>query len=134
MSPPSHPSYLIDTSAVIALLFKEPGHEKVRVLLDSERCFITAANYQEVVFRLVRVGADPVQVVADLNALEMEVVPFSPEFAADSTFSGIGFEMGLSLGDRCCLITALQSGMVAVTADQKWKDISIPGVKVMVIR
>jgi predicted nucleic acid-binding protein len=70
---------LLDTSAVLTLLWGEPGEEEVATLLREGDCAIPAACLSEVVDRLVRCGGNPPSTLAEkLVPLFDEVVVVPP--------------------------------------------------------
>ncbi|MGI8678788.1 MAG: type II toxin-antitoxin system VapC family toxin [Jatrophihabitans sp.] len=125
---------VLDASAVLTLLYREPGHDVVAELVDG--AVISAVNWSEVVQKLAQRGVpDPGAVVAGLLALGAEVMAFGRGDA--ETAAGLwpaGRACGLSLGDRACLAvaTAVPAG-VAVTADTAWANVEA-GVEIRVIR
>lgn len=125
---------VLDASAVLTLLYREPGHEVVAELVDG--AVISAVNWSEVVQKLAQRGMpDPGAVAAGLLALGADVVAFArgdAETAAELWPAGRA--RGLSLGDRACLAVAkaVPAG-IAVTADTAWADVQV-GVEIRVIR
>jgi len=123
---------VLDASAVLALLYREPGHEQVATCLDG--AVISAVNWSEVRQKLAQHGAKPA--LADiLIALGADVLPFT----ADAAVVAAGFwpvtrSRGLSLADRACLAVARGAvDGVAVTADAAWVGLDL-GVPVRLIR
>jgi PIN domain nuclease of toxin-antitoxin system len=122
----------LDASALLALLFGEPGHEAVAEVLE-ESCMSTV-NLAEVISRFVRDGHDSQIVRQRLLQSPISFVPFTAEDAAitasllDSTQ-----HLGLSLGDRACLALARARGVPALTADRAWQDVDC-GVTIQLIR
>jgi PIN domain nuclease of toxin-antitoxin system len=124
---------VLDASAVLALLFDEPGAEILTAeLLDD--AVIGTVNLAEVQARLVRAGDDPEEAWADARGYVSEVHPFTAEQArvAGSLISTTR-SSGLSLGDRACLALALDIGAAVYTADQVWGKLDV-GLDVHVIR
>lgn len=125
-------SVVLDSSAVLAVLWAEPGAGKVLTRLESAR--ISAVNAAEVVSRLVDRGASDAAAEAAIPDLMVEVVPFD---AAQALAAGLlrrtTRAAGLSLGDRACLALARFDGLPAVTADRAWGDLDL-GIAVEVIR
>jgi PIN domain nuclease of toxin-antitoxin system len=122
----------LDASALLALLFSEPGHEQVEAVY-AESC-ISAVNLSEVVGRFVRDGHDPQGVFANLVESGLEIVPFLGEDAALAAGLLAGTRAaGLSLGDRACIALAMARGIPALTADRAWSALDLP-VSVRVIR
>ncbi|MFN8608158.1 MAG: type II toxin-antitoxin system VapC family toxin [Vulcanimicrobiota bacterium] len=123
---------VLDASALLAFLLREPGSDLVAAHLRAGAC-ISAVNLSEVANRYVRIGQDALVVQARLSRLPVEVVPFDKEsaFAAARLLPQTS-ALGLSLGDRACLALAVARRIPAVTADRVWSQLS--GVDVEVIR
>ncbi len=125
-------SVVLDTSAVLASLWNEPGAARVDEVIG-EAC-ISAVNLSELVAKLVDRGANAGQIEDVLTALNLDVAGFS---AVQAQVSGElrrdTKPLGLSLGDRCCLALARDEGRGVLTADRAWADLDI-GVEIEVIR
>jgi ribonuclease VapC len=126
--------YILDASALVAMLRSEPGAESVSKAISDAR--MSVINYSEVVSYFVHAGMDVRDVDAMLDPLPIEWIPVDKELANlagrlhRSTASA-----GLSLGDRFCMALAKRDGLAAWTADKAWKAIaSDVGVEVVVIR
>ncbi len=122
----------LDASALLAFLFREPGHERVGAILDT--ACLSTINLAEVIGRFVRDGHDADPVLRRLTATAIEIVPFT---AADAALAASLIPatraLGLSLGDRACLALALARDIPAITADRVWIQLQI-GVTVQLIR
>ncbi|GDY33037.1 type II toxin-antitoxin system VapC family toxin [Gandjariella thermophila] len=120
---------VLDASAVLALLYRERGHEHVAEQLSG--AVISAVNWSEIVQKLVQRGHPAPDAAVDaVRALGVEVVPFT---ASDARRAALLWSetrtAGLSLGDRACLaLAAAIPGGVAVTADKAWDtlDLDVP--------
>lgn len=124
--------YVLDASALLCLLFREPGAERVEVVLAGAR--MSAPNLAEVVAKLVERGADGAAVVADLAELDLEIVPLDRAQAeAAGLLRAVSRSAGLSLGDRCCLALASSLGATAMTTDRAWAPLDC-GVAVELVR
>jgi ribonuclease VapC len=125
---------VLDASAVLALLYREPGHEIVAELLDG--AVISAVNWSEVLTKLTQRGLTDRAPAEALLALGVDVLPFNEGDAQRAAnLWPIGRAAGLSLGDRACLALAQDElGRTAVTADKIWAKLSIPNVTVQLIR
>lgn len=126
--------FVLDASALIAMLREEPGAKKVGDAIAGACMGIF--NYAEVVSYFSYVGMDPCDIDAMLDPLPIELVPADRDLAR---LAGLMREptasAGLSLGDRFCLALAKQRGLPAWTADQEWKRIAgAIGVEVVTIR
>ncbi len=122
----------LDASALLALLFRENGHEIVASHIDD--CCLSTVNLSEVIARFARDGHDPQIALHQLAATSIEIVPFTANQAAlAAAFLPPTRHLGLSLADRACLALALSRGIPALTADQVWQQANI-GVEVVIIR
>lgn len=123
---------VLDASAVLAFLFREPGHERVAAELASSS--LSAVNLSEVLGRFARDGHDVHLVARRLVEHGVEIVPFEEDDAAlAARLRPTTDPLGLSLGDRACLALAQARGVPALTADHAWCELSI-GVDIVVIR
>jgi len=125
---------VLDASAVLTLLYREPGHETVAGLVEGS--VISAVNWSEVVQKLAQRGvAEPAAIITSLLALGVTVLYFSRADAeAAARLWPAVRARGLSLGDRAWLAVAQAlPRAIAVTADTAWADIDA-GVEVLVVR
>ena len=126
------PSHVLDASALLCLLFEEPGAERVEAALGSG-C-IGAASLAEVLGKLVDRGVPPEEAVADLREVDLEVVPMDRAQAeAAGALRAATRAAGLSLGDRACLALAQTLGATALTTDRPWAALDC-NVAVEVVR
>jgi PIN domain nuclease of toxin-antitoxin system len=123
---------VLDASAVIAYLHREPGHEMVAAFMES--ALMSSVNASEVLTVLLRHGL-PVDVGNDaFKDLGVGVVPFTLDHATLAAAIGADFpRAGLSLGDRGCLALARQVDAPVVTSDRTWAELDV-GVEVVLIR
>lgn len=123
---------VIDASALLALLFREPGAEVVKAELPFG--FVSAVNVSEVLARLSLANYPLDPFIRTLAAAEVTIVPFDLEQARAAAGLIIATRpAGLGLGDRACLALALSRSMPALTADRAWTGLSI-GIDVQTIR
>jgi ribonuclease VapC len=126
------PEAVIDASALLALLNAEPGADIVSEALPGG--VISAVNLSEVVAKLCEVGIPEEAIHQALQPLGLEIVPFNEEQAYQAgLLRTVTHDMGISLGDRACLSLAIMLGVVALTADRAWAELSI-GAKIKMIR
>ena len=125
---------VLDASAVLALLFEEPGAEVVRAQLRTG--VIGAANLAEVLAKLSDHGLPAVEAARAVTILGLEVAPMTEAQAGRSAELRLMTRaVGLSLGDRACLALAAELGAPALTADRGWDAVAgAAGVSVQVIR
>lgn len=123
---------VLDASALLTLLYQEPGHEVVSAHFPD--CCISTVNLTEVVSRFVRDGHASQPVWQKLKATSIEFVPFSVEQAIlASHLLSRTQPYGLSLADRACIALALLRGAPALTADRAWSQVQV-GVTIRTIR
>ena len=123
---------ILDASALLAYLDREPGFREVEQLLGDGAA--NAVNIAEVASKLFDRGASQDRIRETVRALGIEIIPCDETLAYHiGHLRTVTRSLGLSLGDRACLATALQLGVPAVTADRHWKALKI-GVRIQVIR
>ncbi|WMP18092.1 type II toxin-antitoxin system VapC family toxin [Thiothrix lacustris] len=116
--------YVMDASALLAVIHKETGADKVKPLL--EESVVSSVNWSEVLQKLKRVELNAARIGQLLQSLGLEVVPFSEQQAElAATLWQQAAPMGLSLADRACVATGEALGMEIVTADKVWKDLNL---------
>jgi len=125
-------SYVLDASAVLALLNREPGEDRVGpILADSVIC---AVNYCEVLSKLIDAGMPEEAARESVDLLGVEVIGFDADLAHHAaTLRSATRRFGLSLGDRCCLALGLMRRHTVITAERTWAQLQI-GVEIEVIR
>lgn len=123
---------VLDASAVLALINKEPGYIAVeKILLHS---IISSVNLAEVIAVLVDVGMDAKHADSIIHGLINDIVPFDHK---QSIYAGAlrkeTKQLGLSLGDRACLALAKTKNLPVLTADKMWAKVNI-GIDINLIR
>jgi ribonuclease VapC len=123
---------VLDSSAILAVIFNEPGSDTVVSLLKG--ALLSTVNLVEVHTRLLLQGAPADLAWRRLVSMGCEVCLFDPEQARTAS------EMiwntrphGLSLGDRACLALAIQRQAIAYTTDRSWTKLSL-GIEIKAIR
>ena len=126
--------FVLDASALLAMLRRESGGEKVAAILLTSA--ISAVNLSEVVGHFARNGAPERDIRAVLDPLPIERVAFDDDLAhAAGLMIAVTRPVGLSFGDRACLALAKRSGQTAITADRNWLTVAAAlGVNVELIR
>jgi len=124
--------YVLDASAVLALLNQEPGKDRVEPLLADS--VINAVNYCEVLGKLIDAGVPEDAARESVDLLGVEVIGFDADLAQlAATLRLTTKKLGLSLGDRSCLALGLVRRNTVVTAEKTWVKLKI-GVKIDLIR
>jgi ribonuclease VapC len=125
--------YVLDSTALLAVIFLEPGSEQVEAILSES--VISSVNVAETINKLVLRGS-PVDIArSTVLALQLKVEDWTEEMAYQSAeLSPFNKSHGLSLGDRACLILAKRLRATAVTSDRSWRRAPSLGVRVMIFR
>ncbi len=128
--------YVMDASALLALMQGERGGDVVNDLIVEHECVASSVNIVEVGTRLVDKGLAPAQLARTLKELDVQTIDFDLEQALLAASLRLATrQAGLSLGDRACLALAQLMNGTAVTSDSAWQDVAdIVGVKVLMIR
>lgn len=125
--------FILDSSAILAILDREPGAEKLSLEILSH-AVISAVNLAEVQTVLVNRGIPPDDAWIDACSPVREVIAFSREQAklVGSLVNQTRL-LVLSLGDRACLALGILRGVPVYTADRVWKKLKV-GVDVRLLR
>jgi ribonuclease VapC len=123
---------VLDASALIALMFAEPGADKVLAQLPG--AIMSTVNILEAATILQTKGIPLEIAAAEIERLLAEIVPLETELA----FLAAGLypatkSYGLSLGDRVCLALGKSRNLPVLTADKIWQKLDI-GVEVKLVR
>jgi len=122
----------IDASALLAMLFAEPGAEIVADEIAGGAT-TSAVNFSEVATVLVRHQRDPAKILGPVREqLAVEAFTEADALAAAALYPKTA-NKGLSLGDRACLALAQRLDCPAVTADQAWAELDLD-IAVQLIR
>ena len=123
---------VLDSSALLALLFFEPGCERVAELVP--RSCMSTVNLAEVLGRLARDGRAVDAALGQIERMRIVWVDFDRELAIGAAALLVPTApLGLSLGDRACLAIARLRDLPAVTADRAWAKLDL-GIRVEVVR
>ena len=124
-------AWVLDASAVLAVLQAEPGGEAVIPLLDA--ALLSTVNMSEVLAKLQENGIAREQAIYAVEGLEIgEIVPFDSAMAKEAAALRLPTKShGLSLGDRACLALGRLRGLPVLTADKAWKTLRLCEVQVI---
>jgi ribonuclease VapC len=115
---------VLDATAIVAVLFNEPGSEAVLARLDG--ALVSAVNLAEAQAALLARGANADFAWRRLVGLGCEIVPFDEEQARLAGQLPRGTRVsGLSLGDRACLALAIERKATVYTTDAAWKNLGL---------
>jgi ribonuclease VapC len=116
---------VIDASALLALLLKERGQDKVAARLSGS--VMSAVNLSEVFARLVRHGIFPEELHPKIGELGITAVSFDLDQAIiAASIWDTARAAGLGLADCCCLALALRDNLTVLTADKVWQSLGLP--------
>jgi len=117
---------VLDSSAVLAMVYREPGGTKVHDAIVSPLFVvsISAVNWCEVLTKLCQ--KSPIMTPDKLTAMlpGVEVVPFGLEAAVETAALAKSCP-NISLGDRACLALASWLQATAWTTDKIWAKLPL---------
>ena len=116
--------YILDTSAILALLFLETGWEHVDRMLSESG--VSAVNVAEALTKLKQHNISLESASKELFSLDLEIYDFTTQHALKAAeLRQPTKHLGLSLGDRSCLALAIHENATAVTADRLWSKLNV---------
>jgi PIN domain nuclease of toxin-antitoxin system len=125
-------TFVLDASAVLALIQGEPGGQRVRTVV--RQAALSSVNLTEVVTKLLARGVPLNEVREILQGIELSVHVHDEALAIEAgAMHAITRRQGLSLGDRACLALARRLAATALTTDRAWSGVDV-GVAVEVVR
>jgi ribonuclease VapC len=131
--PSARSSAVLDASAILAYLKREPGYDQVQEALAVQAA-VSTVNLAEVYAKVVASGQDLDTVAARLLALGLQPHSFTAEDAhASAILYPQTHPLGFSLGDRACLALGRRLDLPVLTADRAWQGPSL-GLDIRVIR
>ncbi len=123
---------VLDASAILAVIFAEPGSQTVAPL--TQGALLSTVNLAEAHANLLLRGAGAEFAWRRLLSLGCETCFFDEEQARIAGgLVTVTRPYGLSLGDRACLALAIQHKARVYTTDRAWKSPDL-GIEVDVIR
>jgi ribonuclease VapC len=123
---------VLDSSALLAMLFFESGCERVAELVP-QSCMSTV-NLTEVLGRLARDGRALDEALDHIQQIGIVWIDFDRVLAIGAATLLLPTRpWGLSLGDRACLALARLRDLPAVTADRAWAKLDL-GIEIEVVR
>ncbi|GGL28584.1 MULTISPECIES: type II toxin-antitoxin system VapC family toxin [Caulobacter] len=124
--------FVMDASAILALIYGESGHDRVAAALPNSR--ICAVNLAEIVSSMIDEEIPLYDIERRMGRLLSKVVDLDRDLAMKAgLLREATRHKGLSLGDRACLALAMRERLPVMTADRAWRDLDLP-VEVVLIR
>lgn len=126
------PTMVLDASALLVVLKREPGRDRVVAAILAGATLGTV-NLSEVLAVFARAGTPSAGLSADIERLCLTIEPFTAEDASVAAdLIRHTSAAGLSFGDRACLALARRLKLPALTADRSWSDLDLDVAVVMV--
>lgn len=127
--------WVLDASALLALLNRESGHGRVADALV-EGAMMSTVNLSEVVAKLADSGLTEAEICEAIDPLGIDYAAFDEEGAIlAGMLRPTSREVGLSLGDRACVALGNLSGLPVLTSDLAWNDLDLDsGVEIVMLR
>lgn len=125
-------SVVLDSSAVLALLWNEAGSNLVMARLGG--AIVSAVNVAEIYAKCAERSQDVEAARRVLQNMPLEIRGFDePQALLSGKLRVLTRPFGLSLGDRACLAMAILEKRPVMTADRTWQKLDL-GVEIIAIR
>lgn len=112
--------WVLDSSALLAVIQNEPGREGVEAVLQAGVA-MSVVNKSEVVSRLADQGQSQTEIESKLDQFDIVYHPFDERAAwLTGLLRPPTRDAGLSLGDRACLALAIDLQLPVLTGDHPW--------------
>lgn len=123
---------VLDASALLAMLFGEPGCDFVAS--RGNGAILSSIGYSETLVKMIDRGIELADAERLIGRLRLHIAAFDSEAAAAAaSLRQQCLEIGLSLAARACLALGTKTGFPVLTADRRWADVPGP-VTVELIR
>jgi len=117
--------YVLDASAVLAVIGREPGADTVTAVLAES--VVSTVNLAEVHGKLAERGHTRHDALDEILSVIDRIVPFTEKQASlTGKLRSTTAHLGLSLGDRACLALAIDLDAEVYTTDKAWKKLTLP--------
>lgn len=113
---------ILDSSALIAFLLREPGHETAA--LHRANSSMSSVNFSEVLTRMSRDEISPRTLAPRLIALGLTIIDFDAAQAVVAAgIGGLAQAHGVGRAECCCFALALHRSAPVLTADRAWTSL-----------
>ena len=127
------PQVVLDASAILAVVQKEPGAAVVARALP--HAAMSAVNIVEVTSWMYDNRWSTPEIEVFLDDLSIRELPFDSRAALlPGKFRTMTKSFGLGLGDRACLATGYIEQCPILTADQAWLSLNMNNLDIRCIR
>lgn len=124
-------TFVVDASALIALVQNEAGAE--RVASEIQDAVVSPVILAECLSKLAARGYDPDTLRRNFLIAGLSVETVRPEDVGSVVSLHRLSKNNVSLADRFCLALALDRGLPVLTADRPWATLGLP-LKIDLIR
>jgi PIN domain nuclease of toxin-antitoxin system len=125
-------SVVLDASALLAFLRREPGGDNVQAFLND--AIISAVNLSEVMAKAAEFPDGFEAAKLALKGLPLQVAAFDEEQGVIAAgLRPVTRPLGLSLGDRCCIALGLIRELPVMTTDREWLKLPL-GIPIQILR
>ena len=128
-------SWVLDSSALLALIHHEQGYERVAEAVRAG-AVMSAVNISEVVAKMADSGLPETAIRDALGVFDLECAAFD-EAAGFSAglLRPASRAAGLSLGDRACVALGRERNLPVLTANRAWSGLDLgPGIEIVLLR
>jgi ribonuclease VapC len=126
-------NYVLDASALMALLNDEPGAAVVEEHI--EKSCISSVNFTEVLSKMLEQGIPIKDAQIILNNFNLEIIAFDEEQIPGVSLLRLDTKRyGLSLADRVCLNLGKLLKLPVLTTDQIWSKLNAADLTIVLIR
>lgn len=123
---------VLDASALLAMLFREPGCDLVAS--RGNGAVLSSVGYSETLAKMTDHGIELADAERIIGRLSLHIAAFDSEAAAvAASLRQHTRQLGLSFADRACLALGVKTGFPVLTADRRWAEVPGP-VNVELIR
>jgi len=114
---------VLDSSALLAFLWDEPGGKAVEAALATGDAVCTVVNWSEVAAKVLAKDGDWTAAETALYGLGLVIAQITADDAISAARMWLKYP-SLSLGDRLCLAVALRQQCTVMTADRMWAAVT----------
>jgi ribonuclease VapC len=125
---------VLDASAVLALMHREPGESIVAEYLQRSETAISIVNVAEILSKQQDIEIPPSESLPLLELLGIQFFDFDQAAAMQAAeFRKNTKAYGLSLGDRACLALGKRLDCPVLTTDRIWSQLNLD-IEIILIR
>jgi PIN domain nuclease of toxin-antitoxin system len=115
-------SVVLDTSALLAFLRRQPGGQRVREVLPDS--MISTVCLAEILSDALDHGASLERACAAVARLPIGILSFDPHDAhVSASLRPLTRRLGLSLADRASIALGQKLGLPVITAHKSWSEV-----------